>query len=64
VLAGSALFLVGAIVVTKAANVPLNDADDVDPEWPGCGRALGSYLPTGPRGTTPVPSRRSPRRGC
>jgi uncharacterized membrane protein len=45
VLAGCALFLVGAIVVTMAANVPLNDAlMNVDPEAPHAGARWSSYL--------------------
>ena len=45
VLAGSALYLVGAIVVTKAANVPLNDAlMTVDPDDPDAAARWSSYL--------------------
>jgi uncharacterized membrane protein len=45
VLAGSALFLVGAIVVTAAANVPLNDGlMNVDPDGPGAAVRWSSYL--------------------
>ena len=45
VLAGSALFLVGAIVVTAAANVPLNDRlMNVDPDGPGAAARWSSYL--------------------
>jgi uncharacterized membrane protein len=45
VLAGCALFLVGAIVVTMAANVPLNDAlMNVDAEAADAGARWSSYL--------------------
>ena len=45
VLAGCALFLVGAIVVTVAANVPLNDAlMKVDPEAADAATRWSSYL--------------------
>jgi uncharacterized membrane protein len=45
VLAGCALFLLGAIVVTVAANVPLNDAlMDVDPEAADAATRWSSYL--------------------
>ena len=45
VLAGCALFLVGAIVVTVAANVPLNDAlMKVDPEAADAAARWSSYL--------------------
>ena len=45
VLAGCALFLVGAIVVTMAANVPLNDAlMKVDPEAADAATRWSSYL--------------------
>ena len=45
VLAGSALFLVGAIVVTRAANVPLNDGlMTADPEGAGAAGRWSSYL--------------------
>jgi uncharacterized membrane protein len=64
-LAGCALFLVGAIVVTMAANVPLNDAlMRVDPRPPTRRRAGAATCPTGPRGTTCAPGRPSPPRGC
>jgi uncharacterized membrane protein len=44
-LAGCALFLVGAIVVTVAANVPLNDAlMKVDPEATDAATRWSSYL--------------------
>jgi uncharacterized membrane protein len=44
-LAGCALFLVGAIVVTIAANVPLNDAlMKVDPEATDAAPRWSSYL--------------------
>jgi uncharacterized membrane protein len=44
-LAGCALFLVGAIVVTIAANVPLNDAlMKVDPEATDAATRWSSYL--------------------
>jgi uncharacterized membrane protein len=44
-LAGCALFLVGAIVVTIAANVPLNDAlMKVDPEAADAATRWSSYL--------------------
>ncbi|HEX6698515.1 MAG TPA: anthrone oxygenase family protein [Solirubrobacteraceae bacterium] len=44
-LAGCALFLVGAIVVTMAANVPLNDAlMKVDPEGADAATRWSSYL--------------------
>jgi len=44
-LAGCALFLVGAIVVTMAANVPLNDAlMKVDPEATDAATRWSSYL--------------------
>jgi uncharacterized membrane protein len=44
-LAGCALFLVGAIVVTMAANVPLNDAlMRVDPEAADAATRWSSYL--------------------
>jgi uncharacterized membrane protein len=45
VLAGCALFLLGAIVVTVAANVPLNDAlMNVDPEAGDAATRWTSYL--------------------
>ena len=45
VLAGCALFLLGAIVVTVAANVPLNDAlMNVDPEAADAATRWSSYL--------------------
>ena len=45
VLAGCALFLVGAIVVTIAANVPLNDAlMKVDPEATDAATRWSTYL--------------------
>jgi len=45
VLAGCALFLLGAIVVTVTANVPLNDAlMDVDPEAADAATRWSSYL--------------------
>ena len=45
VLAGSALYLLGAIVVTKAANVPLNDAlMGVDPDGADAATRWSSYL--------------------
>ena len=44
-LAGCALYLVGAIVVTMAANVPLNDAlMNVDPEAADAAARWSSYL--------------------
>ena len=65
VLAGSALYLVGAIVVTRAANVPLNDAlMTVDPDGPGAATRWSAYLADWRRGTTRAPSRPWPRRGC
>ena len=57
VLAGCALYLVGAIVVTRAANVPLNDAlMSVDPEAADAAGAL-EQLPrrVDARGTTRGP---------
>jgi uncharacterized membrane protein len=45
VLAGSALYLIGAIVVTIAANVPLNNAlMTVHPEGTGAAAHWSSYL--------------------
>jgi uncharacterized membrane protein len=45
VLAGCALYVVGAIVVTIAANVPLNDAlMNVDPEGPDAAARWSAYL--------------------
>jgi uncharacterized membrane protein len=45
VLAGSALYLLGTIVVTMAANVPLNDAlAIVDPDAAGASGRWSSYL--------------------
>ena len=45
VLAGSALYLLGAIVVTGAANVPLNDAlAIVDPDAADAASRWSSYL--------------------
>ncbi len=45
VLAGSALYLIGAIVVTIAANVPLNDAlATVHPDGAGAAAHWSSYL--------------------
>ena len=45
VLAGSALYLVGAIGVTRAANVPLNDAlMTVDPDAAGAAGRWSAYL--------------------
>ena len=45
VLAGSALYLIGAIVVTIAANVPLNNAlMTVHPEGAGAAAHWSSYL--------------------
>jgi uncharacterized membrane protein len=45
VLAGCALYLVGAIVVTRAANVPLNDAlMTVDPDSADAASRWSSYL--------------------
>jgi uncharacterized membrane protein len=45
VLAGSALYLVGAIGVTRAANVPLNDAlMTVDPDAAGAAGRWSGYL--------------------
>jgi uncharacterized membrane protein len=45
VLAGCALYLLGAIVVTKAANVPLNDAlMTVDPDGADATTRWASYL--------------------
>jgi uncharacterized membrane protein len=45
VLAGCALFLLGAIVVTMAANVPLNDAlMNVDPEAADAATRWSSFL--------------------
>jgi uncharacterized membrane protein len=45
VLAGSALYLLGAIVLTKAANVPLNDAlATVDPDAADAAGRWSSYL--------------------
>jgi uncharacterized membrane protein len=45
VLAGIALYLVGAIVVTRAANVPLNDAlMTVDPDGADAATRWSSYL--------------------
>jgi uncharacterized membrane protein len=45
VLAGCALFIVGAIVVTMAANVPLNDAlMNVDPDGADAATRWSSYL--------------------
>jgi uncharacterized membrane protein len=45
VLAGCALYLIGAIVVTKAANVPLNDAlMTVDPDGADAATRWSSYL--------------------
>jgi len=45
VLAGCALYLVGAIVVTRAANVPLNDAlMSVDPDAADATGRWSSYL--------------------
>ena len=47
ILAGSALYLVGTMVVTFAFNVPLNDAlAIVDPASPEGVRQWGSYLTT------------------
>jgi uncharacterized membrane protein len=44
VLAGIALYLVGAIVVTRAANVPLNDAlMTADPDGAGAAGRWSSY---------------------
>ncbi len=44
-LAGCALYLVGAIVVTMAANVPLNDAlMNVDPDAADAATRWSSYL--------------------
>jgi uncharacterized membrane protein len=45
VLAGSALYVVGAIVVTRAVNVPLNDTlMSVDPDGAGAAGHWSSYL--------------------
>jgi uncharacterized membrane protein len=45
VIAAGALYLVGSIVVTAAANVPRNDAlDDLDPDGPGAVDAWLRYL--------------------
>jgi uncharacterized membrane protein len=56
VLAGAALFLVGAIVVTMAANVPLNDALMTSTPRPRTRRRAGAATsPTGRRGTTCAP---------
>jgi uncharacterized membrane protein len=45
VLAGSALYVVGAVVVTRAANVPLNDTlMNVDSESAGAAASWRSYL--------------------
>ena len=65
VLAGSALYLVGAIVVTMAANVPMNErwrtSTPAAPTPPPAGAATS---PTGPHGTTSARPRRSPRPDC
>jgi len=45
VIAGGALYLIGAIVVTIAANVPLNDAlAAVDPDGPEAAGRWGRYV--------------------
>ena len=45
VLAGSAVYIIGAIVVTKAANVPLNDAlMTVDADGADAATRWSSYL--------------------
>jgi uncharacterized membrane protein len=45
ILAGSALYLIGTIVVTKAGNVPLNDSlAGVDPHGAGAAGEWSSYV--------------------
>ena len=62
VLAGSALYLLGAIVVTKAANVPLNDAlMSVDPDGADAADAL-EQLPRRLDGVEPRARRQHPGR--
>ena len=65
VLAGSALYLAGAIVVTIAANVPLNDAlAALHPDGAGAAGRWAGNSAAGRRGTTCGPPRRSPRPAC
>ena len=65
VLAGSALYLVETIVVTRAADVPLNDVlMTADPDGAGAAGRWTTYLADWIVWTTRAPSPPSPRRAA